>query len=91
MAQEIEGWWPVVGIRLDYLIRGHGKMVRQRVRKKASKEKKERKKVDLEWHNTFVAQPLPAKKKRATESDNLTFGELSDFESDEDEDDIDVW
>lgn len=91
MAQEMEGWWPVVGIRLDYLIRGHGKLMRRRLRRKASKEKRIMKKVELEWHNRFVAQPLPGKKKSAPESDDLTYEEPGDPETDEDEDEIDGW
>lgn len=92
MAQKMEGWWPVVGIRLDHLIRRHGKMMRWYLLKnRPDKEKKKQKMIELEWHNTFLAQPLPAKKKSATESDNLTYEDPSDFEPDEDEDEFAGW
>lgn len=89
MAQEIEGWWPVVGIRLDYLVQGHGKMLRRHLRA-ATKAKKKKNKVERDYFKTVVAQPLPARKKSATESDNLTGDEPCDIEPDEDEEEDEI-
>lgn len=89
LSQEMEGWWPVVGIRLDHLIQGHGLLVRRHLRSVSEREKKQ-KKVEQDYSKTVLAQTLE-KKKSATESDDLTYEEPTDPEPDEDEDEIDGW
>jgi hypothetical protein len=73
----MEGYWPVVGIRLDHLKTGVGHWVRRHLRTE-SESRKRRRDTEIEYHETFVSQSLSSKNQTWQDDDQLTGDESSE-------------
>jgi len=77
LTREMEGYWPVVGIRLDHLKTGVGHWVRRHLRTE-SQSRKRRRDTEIDYHKTIVSQSLSSKKETWQDDDKLTGDESSE-------------